>query len=87
MDHMDDVETDGRSERFDALFPQIKPDIGMLLFLEFIPKAATSDWVRIDSRVFNSLRTRCDRLDQRIVENTAPTTDAEHPYRIQARVM
>ena len=54
MDHMDDVETIGRCERFDVLLPQIEPDVGKLLVVKIILKTATSDCVRIDSRVFDT---------------------------------
>ncbi len=54
MDNMDDVKTIARRERFDVLLPEREPDIGKLQFVKTILKTTASDWVRIDSRVFDT---------------------------------
>jgi hypothetical protein len=51
---MDDVESLGRCERFDALLPQIKSDVGKLLVVKITLKTTTSDGVGIDCRVFKT---------------------------------
>ena len=51
---MDDVKAIAGCERFDILFQEIEPDVGKLLVVKLILEALTSDWVRIDARVFDT---------------------------------